>query len=165
MRKEGIKLSFINGGGTGSLMTTAQDPSVTELTVGSGLYQPTLFDHYSSFQYDPALYFALPVVRKPTSQIYTCLGGGYVASGASGKDRLPSPVYPEDAQLLSLEGAGEVQTPIQCRSSTLSIGDPVIFRPAKAGEICERFTSIALIRNNQVVGHVPTYRGEGICFL
>ncbi|EZH65140.1 amino acid aldolase [Bacillaceae bacterium JMAK1] len=165
LRKEGIELSFINGGGTGSLMTTAQDDSVTELTVGSGLYQPTLFDHYSSFQYDPALYFALPVVRKPTSQIYTCLGGGYVASGTPGKDRLPSPVYPEDAQLLSLEGAGEVQTPIHCTSTTLAIGDPVIFRPAKAGEVCERFTSIVLIQNEQIVGHVPTYRGEGICFL
>jgi D-serine deaminase-like pyridoxal phosphate-dependent protein len=42
-------LEFVNGGGTGSLELTAQDPSMTELTAGSGLVGPTLFDAYSRF--------------------------------------------------------------------------------------------------------------------
>ncbi len=56
-------LEFVNGGGTGSLETTARDESVTELTAGSGLVGPTLFDAYRRFTPDPALVFALPVVR------------------------------------------------------------------------------------------------------
>ena len=57
-------LEFVNGGGTGSLETTALDESVTELTAGSGLVGPTLFDAYRRFTPDPALLFALPVVRQ-----------------------------------------------------------------------------------------------------
>ncbi|HJY03306.1 MAG TPA: alanine racemase, partial [Streptosporangiaceae bacterium] len=58
-------LEFVNGGGTGSLETTAGDESVTELTAGSGLVGPTLFDAYRRFSPEPALLFALPVVRRP----------------------------------------------------------------------------------------------------
>src|SRR6202000_3305317 len=39
-------LEFVNGGGTGSLETTAADPAVTEVTAGSGLMGPTPFDAY-----------------------------------------------------------------------------------------------------------------------
>ena len=60
----------------------------------------------------PAVGFALPVVRKPVQFIYTCLGGGYIASGAVGKDKEPEVWRPKGAKLLALEGAGEVQTPI-----------------------------------------------------
>ena len=56
-------LEFVNGGGTGSLESTARDGSVTELTAGSGLVGPTLFDAYRRFAPEPALLFALPVVR------------------------------------------------------------------------------------------------------
>ena len=42
----------------------------------------------------------------------------------------------------------------------LAIGDPVLFRHAKAGELCERFNELLLIQGGQVVDCVPTYRGE-----
>ena len=42
-------LEFVNGGGTGSLESTAADESVTELAAGSGLVGPTLFDAYRKF--------------------------------------------------------------------------------------------------------------------
>src|SRR5690242_14178046 len=58
-------LEFVNGGGTGSLESTARDTSVTELTAGSGLVGPTLFDAYRRFSPEAALLFALPVVRRP----------------------------------------------------------------------------------------------------
>jgi D-serine deaminase-like pyridoxal phosphate-dependent protein len=38
-------------------------------------------------------------------------------------------------------------------------------RHAKAGELCERFDRLHLIRGGEVVDSVPTYRGEGECFL
>ncbi len=87
-------LEFVNGGGTGSVERTAAEPAVTEVAAGSGLYGPTLFDHYRAFQPRPAALFALPVVRVPAPGIVTVLGGGWVASGPAGRDRLPVPVAP-----------------------------------------------------------------------
>ena len=166
LRREGFELRLVNGGGTGSIESTARDRSVTELTVGSGLYSPGLFDDYAAFRHRPAAGFALPITRRPAPDIYTCHGGGYVASGAAGKDRLPVPYLPEGAALLPLEGAGEVQTPIRYTGSvTLRIGDPVFLRHAKAGELCERFSTLTLLSKGRVVDEVPTYRGDGQCFL
>jgi D-serine deaminase-like pyridoxal phosphate-dependent protein len=49
----------------------------------------------------------------------------------------------------------------------LEKGDPVVFRHSKAGEMCERFDSLTLLRTDdeEVLGEVPTYRGEGRCFM
>ncbi len=58
-------LEFVNSGGTGSLEVSSADPAVTEVTAGSGLYVPTLFDNYRAFEPRPAMFFALPVVRRP----------------------------------------------------------------------------------------------------
>ncbi|MED3551269.1 amino acid deaminase/aldolase [Cytobacillus praedii] len=165
LKDEGIPLSLVNGGGTGSLLTTTLEDYVTEVTVGSGFYSPLLFDYYQSFNYKPSLFFALPIVRKPAPNIYTCLGGGYIASGAAGKDKMPKPVYPVGGKLLPLEGAGEVQTPVYYENLSLDIGDAIVFRAAKAGEICERFKEIICISNQQIVYRFDTYRGEGECFL
>lgn len=166
LRAAGHELRFVNGGGTGSLESTAEDRSVTESTAGSGLYSPTLFDAFHHFRHEPAAGFALPVVRRPAADIVTCHGGGYIASGSAGKDKLPKPTLPEGLTLLDEEGAGEVQTPLRVPPGVhLKLGDPVFFRHAKAGELCERFESLLLIRGGKVIDEVPTYRGEGRCFL
>lgn len=47
----------------------------------------------------------------------------------------------------------------------LRLGDHVWFRPAKSGELCERVNTLHLVAGGQVVGQVPTYRGEGHVFL
>ncbi len=80
----GIPLRFVNGGGTGSIASTRQEQVVSEITVGSGFYAPALFDHYRAFRYLPAAGFAIEIVRRAGPAIYTCLGGGYIASGAVG---------------------------------------------------------------------------------
>lgn len=167
LKQAGAPIELVNGGGSGSLISTLADPSVTEVTVGSGFYCSALFHHFREVHYRPAAFFALQVVRRPSSAILTCQGGGYVASGAAGEDKLPSPVLPSGLKLLPLEGAGEVQTPLllppNCPS--LSLGDPIIFQHAKAGELCERFNELILIRGSKIVDCVPTYRGEGKAFL
>jgi hypothetical protein len=38
-------------------------------------------------------------------------------------------------------------------------------RHAKAGELCERFSSLFLVSGERIVEEVATYRGEGCCFL
>jgi D-serine deaminase-like pyridoxal phosphate-dependent protein len=159
-------LQFVNGGGTGSLELTGAEPAVTEIAAGSGLYGPTLFDSYSAFQPEPAALFALPVVRKPSPGVATVLGGGYLASGPADAARLPTPFLPAGLALDAQEGAGEVQTPLTgAPARELRVGDRVWFRHAKAGELCERFDRLHLIEGEQVVEEVPTYRGEGKCFL
>ncbi len=159
-------LDFVNGGGTGSIERTARESAVTEVAAGSGLLAPTLFDAYRSFRPRPATLFALAVVRKPTPGAATVLGGGYLASGAGDDARLPSPYLPARLKLDRREGAGEVQTPLLgTGAGTLRVGDRVYFRHAKAGELCERFDRLFLIEGDRIVEEVPTYRGEGRCFL
>jgi D-serine deaminase-like pyridoxal phosphate-dependent protein len=164
--REIVPLRFVNGGGTGSVERTAAEAAVTEVAAGSGLFAPTLFDAYRAFTARPAALFALPVVRRPSPTTATVLGGGYLASGAAGADRLPRPVLPAGLRLDRREGAGEVQTPVAGEAArSLRVGDRVWFRHAKAGELCERFDAVHLIRRGEVVDTVPTYRGEGKTFL
>ena len=158
-------LEFVNGGGTGSVEKTAAEAAVTEIGAGSGLYQPRLFDSYRSFSGQPAALFALPVVRRPGPGVVTALGGGYLASGAGNRTRLPRPYLPAGLRLDKQEGAGEVQTPLLgAAADRLRIGDRVWFRHAKAGELCERFNELHLIDGSSVIRTVPTYRGEGKAF-
>ena len=160
--REVADLEFVNGGGTGSLHVTGQDPAVTELAAGSGLYGPTLFDGYDDFTPQPAAAFALPVVRRPGPGFVTAFGGGYVASGPPGWARVPAPFGRSGVKLVKSEGVGEVQTPLHGSGvRDLQLGDRVWFRYAKAGEMCERFDSLHLVRGDQLVETVPTYRGEG----
>lgn len=163
LRQQGYDIEFVNGGGTGSIEETRQDQSVTELTVGSGLYSPALFDNYRRFQHKPAICYALPVVRQARKNIYACSGGGYIASGPIHPDKEPKPYLPQGIKLIKTLGAGEVQTSIYSPAS-LNLGDPIFFRHAKAGELCERFSEIYLLRQGRIESKVPTYRGQGYCF-
>ena len=159
-------IGLVNGGGTGSLETTASEPAVTEVTAGSGLYAPALFDDYSAFTLRPAAMFALPVARRPGPGVVTALGGGYLASGPADRDRMPRVHLPAGLKLDPFEGAGEVQTPLRGPAAErLRVGDRVYLRHAKAGELCERFDSLLLVAGDRVVDEVPTYRGEGKAFL
>jgi D-serine deaminase-like pyridoxal phosphate-dependent protein len=163
---EFCELEIVNGGGTGSLETTGAEAAVTEVTAGSGFYAPTLFDNYSRFDLTPAAGYALPIVRKPTPETATALGGGYLASGAGDAARLPSPWLPPGLTLDPEEGAGEVQTPLLGEpAADLHVGDRVYMRHAKAGELCERFDTLHLVEGEEIVDEVPTYRGEGKNFL
>ncbi|WP_371673637.1 amino acid deaminase/aldolase [Streptomyces sp. NBC_00289] len=159
-------LRFVNGGGTGSLETTTREDAVTELAAGSGLYGPGLFDFYRTFRPAPAAFFVLPVVRRPTARIATLLGGGWVASGPPGRDRLPTPAWPPGLRVTATEAFGEVQTPlVGTPAHALRLGDRVWLRHAKAGELCERIGELHLVSGGEVVETVPTYRGEGRHFL
>jgi D-serine deaminase-like pyridoxal phosphate-dependent protein len=159
-------LEFVNGGGTGSLESSSAEGVVTELTAGSGLYGPALFDSYRAFTPRPAALFALPIVRRPRRGVVTALGGGYLASGPADAARLPVPHLPAGLRLDRQEGAGEVQTPLLGPAAdSLAIGDRVYLRHAKAGELCERFSSLHLLEGERIVEETPTYRGEGQCFL
>jgi D-serine deaminase-like pyridoxal phosphate-dependent protein len=158
-------LEFFNAGGTGSVESTVADPSVTEVAAGSGLLVPGLFDHYRSFTPRPAAFFGLRVSRKPTPALATVHGGGLIASGPVGDDRAPVPWAPPGLHLLGLEGAGEVQTPLTGHpAAMLRIGDLVWFRHAKSGELFEHVKTAHLVRGEEIVEAVPTYRGLGHVF-
>ncbi|MGC4895652.1 amino acid deaminase/aldolase [Micromonospora sp. DT31] len=164
--REHADLEFVNGGGTGSVAATSADPAVTEVTAGSGLYGPTLFDAYRAWRPTPAAFFACAVVRRPAPGLATVLGGGWIASGQAAGSRLPRPWLPAGLKLLGAEGAGEVQTPLAgAAADGLRVGDRVWFRHAKAGELCEHVNEVHLVDGDAVVATVPTYRGDGHAFL
>ncbi len=155
-------LEFWNAGGSGSIETSVADPAVTEATAGSGLLVSGLFDHYRSFDPLPAAYFGVRVTRRPSPTVATVAGGGLIASGPTGGDRSPVPWAPPGLHLTGLEGAGEVQTPLTGPgASALVVGELVWFRHAKAGELAEHVNDVHLLRGNEIVDVVPSYRGTG----
>lgn len=175
-------LEFVNGGGTGSLESTSADPSVTEVAAGSGLVGPHLFDGYTHFSPAPAEAFVLPFVRTPAPGVATLLGGGWVASGVPGADRLPRVEWPRGTRYVGSEGAGEVQTPLRGAArpdgGPVRPGDRAWLRHTKAGELAEHVTEVVVLDDHddstpthgsptgpRVVGALPTYRGEGKAFL
>ena len=134
---------------------------VTELAAGSGLYAPTLFDGYDDFDPRPAMAFALPVVRRPARATSRPSAAGTSSSGEPGWSRVPSPVR-RGLSLVRTEATGEVQTPLRGEDADgLRIGDRVWMRDAKAGELLERFDAVHLVAGDELVGTVPSYRGEG----
>lgn len=166
LNKLGVSLRFFNGGGTGSLKQTSEEKVITEVTVGSGFFNSHLFDKYHDFQLQPVAGFAIEITRMPEKDMYTCYGGGYVASGAFGVDKLPEIYLPQGATLTKNEGVGEVQTPVHYKGPIpLTYGDPIFLRHSKAGELCERFNELHIIQDDTVINTYTTYRGDGKCFL
>ena len=164
----GLAPRLVNGGGTGSLNTTTRNSGVTEVSAGSGFYKPHLFDYFHDAHMqalEPSLFFALEVTRIAGPGWVTLSGGGYIASGSAGPDKQPLPVFPRGLQCIEAEGAGEVQTPLRVPSNVkLALGDAVLFRHAKAGELTERFESILIVEGDKIVDRLPTYRGLGWTF-
>ncbi|MBX7168993.1 MAG: alanine racemase [Pirellulales bacterium] len=172
LKHQGLKLELFNGGGTGSITYAVDEPWLTELTAGSGFLCSHLFDYYSNVRPEPAAFFALQVVRSSDPGYVTCQGGGYIASGEPGWDKVPRPHLPAGLALVSTEGCGEVQTPLRSANPTAADvsagcqpGDPVLFRHAKAGELAEHFREYLIVDQGSIVERVPTYRGCGQCFL
>lgn len=165
--QRGIAIDFFNGGGTGSIRTTSGEDWVTEVTAGSGFLQSHLFDYYADNRNQPAMCFALQITRVPQSDRVTCQSGGFIASGPTDADKAPVPFLPPGLKADKMEGFGEVQTPLivppELRGR-LRPGEPIFFRPAKAGEIAERFNEYTLIAGGEIVGRARTYRGLGHCF-
>lgn len=167
LQAEGFALSIINGGGTGSIESTLQENYINEVTVGSGFFNSHLFDSYKQFKHQAALMYAIECTRKPQTNIITCSGGGYVASGAIGLNKQAIPHLPLGLQLIPDEGTGEVQTPMDISHCKVPIqlGDPIFMRHSKAGEVCERFNKIHILIDQKNILEVNTYRGIGKCFL
>src|SRR5699024_3887962 len=125
---------------------------VTEATVGSGFFNSHLFDNYKDYTNKPALAYAIEITRKPTKHIYTCTGGGYIASGAMGIDRLSQVYLPKGAKLTKNEGDGEVQTPVVFnRATPPSHTKPIIMIHSKSGGLAEHFHSINLIKYGKII--------------
>lgn len=166
LAERGIPCPVYNGGGTGSIHWSPDDDALTEVTAGSGFVDSHLFDYFVGVDLRPAAFFAVQAVRRPARDIVTCHGGGWVASGEAGPDKLPVPWLPDGLALIDLEGMGEVQTPLRVPPHVqIALGDPVFFRHAKAGELAEHVTHYLLVRGEEIVDRVPTYRGSGQCFI
>ena len=114
----------------------------------------------------PAALFALPVVRKPSPKLATALGGGYPASGAAGRDRLPRPFLPARP-----EARRAARARARCRRRCSAGGRraagrrPRLVPPRQGGRAVRALRRRAPVRGGEIVETVPTYRGEGKTFL
>eukprot|EP00048_Salpingoeca_helianthica_P024325 m.31478 g.31478 ORF g.31478 m.31478 type:complete len:460 (-) comp9318_c0_seq1:32-1411(-) len=163
----GLGVPLFNGGGTGNLRDAVCDPGLTEVTMGSGFLQSAIFDNFHDHWRRPALFFGLRVTRSCQPGIVCCQSGGFIASGQTGLDKSPRVYLPSHFAPFPHEGFGEVQTPLYVTGSSahnIGIGDPIFFRPAKAGEIAEHFNEYVLVRGDTIAGRARTYRGLGKAF-
>ena len=95
----------------------------------------------------------------------TVAGGGWIASGPPGTDRLPVPTYPPGCGCCAPRARARCRR--RCadrRPAELRVGDRVWFRHAKAGELCEHVNELHVVEGDDLVASVPTYRGEGRAF-
>lgn len=165
LARDGYHVEIANGGGSGSIDHAPREPWLTEVTAGSGFLGPHLFDYFTNVRFEPAFFVALQVVRTSDEGYVTCQGGGYVASGTPGWDKLPLPWWPAGARLLGSEGAGEVQTPLRLPAGAgVALGDAVLLRHAKGGELAERFNEYLLVQEGRATERAASYRGRGWCF-
>ena len=161
-------LRFVNGGGTGSVERTAAEPAVTEVAAGSGLYGPTLFDAYSSFSPAPAALFALPVVRRPDGRHgdgarrrLPGLRRGRRATACRRRTCRARPAArPPGGRGRGPDAAARARAPRSCGSATwCGCATP---RRASCASGSTRCTWCGAASGSAAV---PTYRGEGECFL
>jgi D-serine deaminase-like pyridoxal phosphate-dependent protein len=179
-----VEIDFFNGGGSGNLDEAASDLNLTEVTAGSGFLQPELFDYYVDNVCSPALAIALQVTRiqksradasgTEISEVVCCQSGGFIASGPPGRDKMPSIFLPRGLKPFEDEGFGEVQTPLRVnhvlQKAGLSpkLGDFILIRPSKSGEMAERFPKYLMVNAEtsapSQVKILTTYRGYGYVF-
>ena len=58
-----------------------------------------------------------------------------------------------------------MQTPLLGKAAdAISLGEPVWFRHAKAGEIAEHAQEVIAVRDGDIIDHWSTYRGKGLIF-
>lgn len=133
LQQERHALDFFNGGGTGSMAFSCGDPALTEVTMGSGLLQSTIFDWFQAAMAKPAFCFALQCTRRPAADMVVAQSGGFIASGEVALDKTPQPFLPPGMQTFPHEGYGEVQTPLRLPAGCppIKLGDALFFRPAK----------------------------------
>ena len=157
-----VELEFWNAGGSGSVESSVADPAVTEVTAGSGLLVPGLFDHYRSFAPLPAAYFGLGWSGGRPRRSRRWRAAAWSPPGPPARTAPPSPGPRPGLHLTTLEGAGEVQTPLSGPgASALLVGELVWFRHAKSGEVAEHVLEAHLLVGSAIVDTVPTYRGTG----
>lgn len=155
-------LEFVNGGGTGSLDVSADEGTLTELAAGSGFYTPVIFDNFATVNHRAAAFFICQVSRIPAKGWATVNSGGWIASGPPAADRVPVAVHPGGLKYSATEGAGEVQTPLHGPGAdSVSVGDLVWFRHAKAGEMTEHVDGIVAVAPDGTAEMWDTYRGNG----
>ena len=158
----GYSIDVVNGGGSGCFQENLEEPSITEIGIGSLLFKPHIFDSIASLsEFDPSLFFALQIVRKPRNNVVTAFSGGYVSSGAGRVP--PKAIIPDGLKTLKFEEFGEVQTPFKYnpKSLSLNLGDPIFCRFAKAGEPLEHFNEVYIYSKGEIINTYKTYRGYG----
>ncbi|MFW9950817.1 MAG: alanine racemase [Candidatus Thorarchaeota archaeon] len=161
----GYSIDVVNGGGSGCFQENLEEPTITEIGIGSLLFKSHIFDSIQSLnEFEPCLFFVLQIIRKPRENVATAFSGGYVTSGAV--RAIPKPIIPQGLKTIKFEEFGEVQTPFRYNPKTTNIelGDPIFCRFGKAGEPLEHFNEVYIYSKGEIINKYKTYRGLGKSF-
>lgn len=161
--KEGFEAEIINGGNSRSFNVTIKDETLSEVNLGAAFLGADFIEE--KLDLTNALFFAVEVVRKPSSDYITCMGGGYIASGTT-KNSQPKITMPLGLSVTE-SGFGEIQTSFKIQDPKLRInlGDPVLLTHTNSGELAEHFSYYIVCRDREIISEETTYRGEGLIFL
>ena len=160
-------LEFVNGGGTGSLESDrAPTPRSPRSRRAPGCSARTCSTTTGTSPRARRRLRAAGRAQADARASATLLGGGWIASGPPGADRLPQLVWPEGLRMLPREMAGEVQTPVDGRRRRAARGRRPGLAPAHQGGRAERAprTSSPWSTTDAVVehaAHLPR-RGKGV---
>lgn len=157
----GLAPALVDCAGVGALAFNAEDPSVTEITVGAAFFGLADASATAARTDTPAAGYASEIMRHTDTRLYATLSGGYTAPDTSDGAMLPAVYLPRGAAIDDLPGAGVGQLPIFDAEDDLAVGAPVFMRPANASELCERFDRLVLMQEGAIVGHARTYRAIG----
>lgn len=165
LRARGIEVASVNGGAAGVLAPGGIEPWLTEITIGGSLLHGHGIEGGAELGLEPALFFALQAVRRPAPDLVSCHGGGRLAALPQTGAKLATPHLPAGLELVDAGGHGEMQTTVRgAATRDLELGDPVLFRPARPGDVAESFEELITLASGEIVDRAPTYRGLGCCF-
>lgn len=159
-------IAIVTGGSTATLAFSADDPALTEIAAGSAFFAPAKCGTRTGCPYAPAAAVALEIIRKPAPNAFVCCSDGYTSLGRFASTSPFVSHLPEGVRLVCKGRVAGAHIAFESRDNVpLGIGDPVMFRPWSAALLGERFNSLYLLGEGKILDQVPTYRGEGMCFI
>lgn len=152
IRNAGIEVGIVSCGGTGTFLTTASIPGITEVQAGGGIFGDRFYRDLD-VPVEPALTLLATVVSRPTPN--------RIIFDAGRKSVDPSNVDPE---LIGVENVESVSLSAEHGTATLStsnndvkIGDRIRLNIGYSDQVVHLHEQMYVLNDDRITGMWPTY--------
>jgi D-serine deaminase-like pyridoxal phosphate-dependent protein len=155
MRATGLPIDIVSSGGSGSYMTTATVPGVTELQAGGACFMDRFYGeecHLEELGFEYALHVVTTVSGRPTRD-RAILDGGFKTMSDRGEMK-PIPLGVADSHVVYLS-AEHTNLHLGPGAPDLRIGDRVTFLPEYSDTTTFRHDAFVVHRNGVVEAVIP----------